>query len=540
IKKYVNDLKTEFSGYSASRFSKDLMAGLTVTAVALPLALAFGVSCGADAAAGLISAIIAGFVIAALSGASFQVSGPTGTMTAILIGIVTKFDIQALFIVGLLSGFVLLIASFLKLGKLVSFIPSAVITGFTSGIAVIIALGQIDNFFGVSSSGDSAISKLFSYGKLGFTPNMWAVGIALLVIAIMVFYPKKLAKILPSSLAAIIVCVVINMIFELPLAIVGEIPRTLFPKNRLDITAINMEQIATFILPAISIAALCMIETLLSGASGSRMKNEKFDADRELISQGIGNIIIPLFGGVPASAVLARTSVGIKSGGQTRLTSIIHSFGLLTSMFLLGSIMSQIPLSALSGVIMVTAYKMNDWDSIKYIFKKRFRASIAQFAMTMLATVAFDLTIAIVIGITVSILIFIVRISNVEVESSEVDYEKLKISDDKQKEKLDSITVTYITGPIFFGSVEKIDNEIRNIGEHKILILSMRGVPMIDSGAAQMILERIEDMSQNGITVLFCGLQSNAKQMLKRAGVIELISENNFFWDAQQAIESCI
>ena len=540
LKKYIFDLKTEFSNYNLSRFSKDLMAGLTVTAVALPLALAFGASSGADAAAGLISAIIAGLVMGLLSGASFQVSGPTGTMTAILVGIVTKFDIQAMFIVGLLSGLALLIASFLKLGKLVSFIPSSVITGFTSGIAIIIALGQIDNFFGVTSTGSSAIEKLFSYFKLGFSPNIWAVLIALLVIAIMVFYPRKFSKVLPSSLAAIIVCVTINMIFELPLAVVGQIPHTLLPKNRLDLSSISIEQITTFIFPAISIAALCMIETLLSGASGSRMKNEKFDADRELVSQGIGNLIIPFFGGIPASAVLARTSVAIKSSGQTRLTSVIHSLGLLASMFLLGSIMSKIPLSALSGVIMVTAFRMNDWLSIKYIFKRKFRSSTIQYAVTMLATVVFDLTIAIVLGITVSILIFIVKIATVEIKSTKVDYDALNLSDDSQKDILEHIQITYITGPIFFATIEKFDKEISKIGDHKILILSMHGVPLIDDGAAQMILERVDMMRSNGVTVLFCNLQNSTQHMLKKAGVVDLISEDNFFADAQEAIESCI
>lgn len=540
VLKYISDIKSEFKGYNIKVLSKDLMAGLTVTAVALPLALAFGVSCGADAAAGLISSIISGIIIGLLSGASFQISGPTGTMTAILIGIVTRFDIQALFIVGLLSGIALIVASLLKLGKLVAFIPSSVITGFTSGIAIIIALGQIDNFFGVKSDGGSAIEKIISYGKLGFSPNVWAVSIALLVMAIMIFYPKKWAKIFPSSLLAIIICVIINMIFDLPLNVVGEIPRTLFPENRLDLSLITFAQIQELILPAISIATLCMIETLLAGASGSRMKGENFDCDRELIAQGVGNIILPFFGGVPASAVLARTSVNIKSGGQTRVASIVHSLGLLASMFLLGGVMSQIPLSALAGVIMVTAFRMNDWDSIKYIFDKKFKSSIAQFFTTMIATVVFDLTIAIMTGVSISILLFIVRIANVQIHITDVDYERLNLPDSSSFHHLDGVKVCYITGPIFFGSVDRIEKSLLALTDYEILIISMRGVPMIDAGAAQTLLENIQIMQNNNIKVMISGLQQNPKTILERAGVIELIGEDNIYWDAQKAIESTL
>jgi len=540
IKKYIADLKKEFAGYNGSKLSKDLMAGLTVTAVALPLALAFGVSSGADAAAGLITAIFAGLVIGTLSGGSFQISGPTGAMSAILVAIVMKYGMQGVFVAGFLSGIILIICAILKVGKLVTFIPSAVITGFTSGIAIIIAVGQINNFFGVKSTGISMIEKVSSYFKNGFDINWYALAISMLVVIIMVAFPKKWSSILPSSLAAIIVAVIINMIFKLPLNVVGSIPKTLFSENRLDILSIPMSEFKELLVPAISIAALGMIESLLCGASAGRMKNEKLDADRELWAQGIGNIMIPFFGGVPATAAIARSSVGIKSGGQTRLTGIIHSIGLLASMFLLGGIMSKIPLSALAGVLMVTAFRMNEWISIKYIFGKKFRTSISQFLITMLATVVFDLTIAILIGVIVSIFIFVIKISGVELESSDVDYEKLDLKDSVQKEHLKSIKICYITGPIFFGSVEKLENEIKQLGEHKVLIFSMRGVPMIDAGSALILLEGIKTLKEKEVKVLFCGLQPKVKVVLERAGIVNILGESEFYWDAKQAIESQI
>lgn len=239
IKDYWKDLKREFHGYNAKLFSKDLMAGLTVTAVALPLALAFGVSSGASAAAGLITAIIAGLVISIFSGASFQISGPTGAMTAVLITIVAKYQMQGVFIACLIAGIILLLFGLFKIGNLVSFIPMPVVTGFTSGIAIIIALGQIDNFCGTTSVGDSALMKLFSYTTLGFSPNWFAVLTGLLVVAIMVFYPKKWNNIVPSSLVAIIVAALVSNGFGFDVATVGEIPQTLLPEQRLTIAGID-------------------------------------------------------------------------------------------------------------------------------------------------------------------------------------------------------------------------------------------------------------------------------------------------------------
>lgn len=257
--KFVSDLRTEFKGYNAKAFSKDLMAGLTVAAVALPLALAFGVSSGADAAAGLVTAIFAGLFIGAFSGASYQISGPTGAMSAILLTLSVKYGIQGVLMAGFISGAILVLAAVFKIGRLVSYIPSPVITGFTSGIAIIIALGQIDNFFGTKSEGSDAIEKLISYGKLGFSPNWTAVIFGAAVVLIMLIYPKKLTAYVPSSLASIIIVLVANMIIfpDAPkVAEVGDIPKSLFTNNALLKSGFDLSNIKNLITPAISIAAL--------------------------------------------------------------------------------------------------------------------------------------------------------------------------------------------------------------------------------------------------------------------------------------------
>jgi len=539
IRDFVYDLKKEFKGYNSSSLMKDMLSGLTVTAVALPLALAFGVSSGATGASGMITAIFAGIVIALLGGASYQISGPTGAMTAVLVPIAMKYGIKGIFIAGFLSGVILLIAGIFKIGHIVHYIPVPVITGFTSGIAVIIALGQIDNLFGTVSKGDNAVKKLLSYSYLGFKPNFTALTIGLLVIAVMVAWPKKLNMIFPSSLAAIIAAVLVSILFKLNVAVVGDIPRKLILDERLRFSYLSLGNIKDFILPSISIAALGLIETLLCGSSAGRMKNEKINADRELVAQGIGNMLIPFFGGVPATAAIARTSVAIKSGSKTRLTSVVHSIGLIISMFVLSPVMSKIPLSALAGVLMVTAWRMNEWEGIRNIFSKRFKGAIWKFVLTMTATIVFDLTIAIIVGIIFSLILFMVRISDIDIVVSDIYPEKLS-SQNLDLAMLQSTKVIYFTGPLFFGTAEKLSSILSELEGVELIILSMRGMPMIDISGSMVLHECLMDLQNKGIQVAFSAVNPKVSEMLKRTDTSNIISDENIFWSTDEAITAMI
>lgn len=519
-------------------FKQDLMAGITVTAVALPLALAFGVSSGATAAAGLITAILAGVVIGALSGGSFQISGPTGAMSAILVALFQKYGLEGVWIAGALAGLILILAGILKLGKVVSYIPTPVVTGFTSGIALIIAIGQLDNFFGVSTkSSESAAIKVLNFFSTPLNPNWYALSIGILVVVIMLIWPKKLNNIIPSSLIGLIIALSINMIFKLPVDIIGDIPQKLILDDRLSISSFNLDILKSVLVPAISIAALAMIESLLCGEVGKKMKGDTFDANRELIAQGIGNFIIPFFGGVPATAAIARTSVAIKSGARTRLVSMFHAVFLMLSMFLLAPIMSNIPLAALAGVLMVTAWRMNEWENIKYIFSKRFKGAILKFLITMFATVALDLTQAILIGVIFSSLLFIVKISNMDISISEVDEKRLDRAVLKGN-NLNNIKVVYFTGPLFFATAEKFKNEVLSIKDAKVIILSMRGVPLIDTSALQALSEMIEEVENRNCKIMLCGLQQPVKELIDKSGFAEKLGSNMIFWSADQAIKT--
>ena len=537
VKEYVSDIKNEFKGYNGKRFGRDLMAGITVAAVALPLALAFGVSSGATAAAGLVTAIIGGIIISIFSGASFQISGPTGAMTAILVTLASKYGMQGILISCFLAGIILILAGVLKLGRIIYYIPSSVITGFTSGIAIIIALGQLDNFFGVTSEGDLAIMKVASYFTQGFDPNFAAMGIGLAVILIMIIWPKKLNEKLPSSLAALIIVLIANHFMQMDVAVVGEIPKSLFLDDRLAIGSLDINQFWDLFVPAFSIAALGMIESLLCGASAGKMKKEELNADRELIAQGIGNIIIPIFGGVPATAAIARTSVAIKAGCETRLTGIIHAAILLLSMFVLAPVMSAIPLSALAGILIVTACRMNDWANIRFIFGHKFKSGIVKFLITMAATVVLDLTQAIVIGVGASIILILFKLTDIDITVSDIEKDRLEEIGINLPKVSGKVRVAYLTGAIFFAVVDKLVKKLsEQEGVTEGLILSMRGVPVIDLSGIQALIELVEELESHGTEVYLTSVQPKVLEEMRKGGLVDMIGEEYIFQSAEQAI----
>ena len=536
LRGFAEDWKREFRGYNSATLMKDVMAGLTVAAVALPLALAFGVSSGADAAAGLITAIIAGLVMSMLAGGYYQISGPTGAMAAILTSLVASYGLDGVFLATLMAGVLLLLAGILHLGKLTSFIPAPVITGFTSGIAVIIALGQIDNFFGTYSEGTTAVAKLLSYGRLGFSPDWISVGIGLFVVLFMVFFPKKWNAIVPASLISIILATAASILLQLEVAVVGEIPQTLFPENSLRFSALQPATMGKLIAPACSIAILGMIESLLCGASAAQMTGVRLKSNQELIAQGVGNILLPFFGGIPATAAIARTSVAIRSGAKTRLTGVFHAVGLLISMFLLAPVMSQIPMAALAGVLMVTAFRMNEWNSIFYMFSHKFKGAMLEFLATMFATILFDLTIAILVGVVIGLIFLVSRLSFLEINYERVDMQRLHVEDEALCKRYDNAMVAYITGPMIFANTQNVADIAEHLRGCDTLLLSMRGVSNIDISCAQTLRTLISNLRLQGIDVVLCGLPRRAMEMMRRTELDVYVGKENFYWSVERAL----
>ena len=512
FKKYTQMIRDEFKGYNQKKLKKDFLAGLTVAAVALPLALAFGVSSGATAAAGMITAIIAGIVIGSLSGGFYQISGPTGVMAAILMSIAAVHGMQGILLATFLAGIFLLLAGILRLGSLTSFIPSPVITGFTSGIAIIIALGQLDNFFGVRSEGHNLIEKISSYRSLGFDLSIPTTVMSILVVLGLVFFPKKWNAMIPASLVMIILATLATVVFQLPVATVGKIPTSIFSDTRLELGSLQLSAFQDILVPSTSIAMLGMIESLLCGASAGRMTGKPLDSNQELVAQGIGNLILPFFGGVPATAAIARTSVVIKSGAQTRLAGIFHAVFLLLSMLLLSPVMSKIPMPALAGVLVVTAWRMNEWSVIKEFFQKRFHTALCLFFLTMVATVIFDLSLAIVLGVLAGCLFFIAKSAVITINVEEVDWSRMGLV---PTDCTENWVVVYLSGPLFFMSSERLKQTLLQLETKSGVVFSMRGVPSIDSTALDILEEFCLAAEGRGQQVQFAALQPEVEKMIR-------------------------
>jgi len=531
--------RAEFQNYTRDDFRADLLAGLTVAAVALPLALAFGVVSGADAAAGLVTAILAGLLIGGLGGAPYQISGPTGAMSAVLLVVAARHGLAGVWLAGVVAGVLILLMGVFRLGRVVSFIPSPVIVGFTSGIAVIIALGQLPNVLGVPhAGGETGLATLLSYAQDGVAADPRTLALAGLVVLAMLLLPRLLPS-LPASLAGIAVAAVLAKALGWDVPSIGEIPRTLLLDQRLTADLISPALLADVTTSAISIAMLGAVESLLCGAVAATMTGVRMNTRQELLAQGLGNIVIPFFGGVPSTAAIARTSVGIKSGGRTRLVSIVHSVALLIAALAAGPLIAEIPLAALGGVLLVTAVRMNEWESLRFFVHRRLWHALAATAVTLLATVALDLTQAILLGIAVSTVLFLRQASAIVVSHEPVDPERLAPAPEPALADHHADTrVVYVTGPLFFASVATFLDALEGVASSDHLVLSLRGMPTIDHMGVEAIREVIDRQRQGGGDVQLAGVQPGVAAELERAGVLDHLGPKRVHWSADLAIHA--
>lgn len=352
----------------------------------------------------------------------------------------------------------------------------------------------------------------------------------------MVFFPKKWNAVVPASLIGIIIATAATLLLDLEIATVGEIPQTLMLPERLNPTKIDWRTVPSLLAPAFSIAVLNMLESLLCGASAGRATGVKLNNDQGLFAQGVGNLVLPLFGGIPATAALARTSVAVRSGAQTRLTGIFHALGLLIMMFVLAPVIRYVPLAALAGVLMVTAWRMNEWHAIKYIFGHRFKGAIAKFVVTMICTIAFDLTVAIVVGVGLGLILMVARLSRLQINYERVDMSRLKNDDAALAARYGNAMVAYVTGPLLFANISVLEELPERVGNCDTLLLSMRGVPSMDVSAAQVLLGLLEEYRNRGVDVVICGLPSASMTMMRRAGIVDLLGEQAFYWSVERAL----
>ncbi len=530
---YAKIFRNEFKGYNSKYLINDLAAGITVGAVALPLALAFGAASvdqehlAIGIAGGLITAIIAGLISGLLGGGSFQISGPTGAMAVILGTIVSgEYGLQGMFMATFISGIILLIAGLLRFGRFVQFIPKPVVTGFTSGIALVIAIGQLGNAFGVNAAGEGTVGKVVTFVSNVKDTSIPTLAVAAAVVIIMALYPKKLSKYVPSSLVAIIIATAAVKIFSIDVKTIGSIPSSIINSEVLDIKAVDIPMLSSIAKYSVTIALLGMIESLLCGTAAASMKKEKFDSNVELIAQGIANMAVPFAGGVPSTAAIARTSVAIKSGCRTRLTSVFQSVFLILCMFVLAPLIGMVPYSALAGVLFMTAYKMNDIKTIKSYFTHGLKDAIASCFITMAATVILDLTYAIVIGVALSMIITISKLADIN-----VNIEEETLIEDKDA------AIVYSVGAYFFANGKQLKKAIEKCEKrYETYILSFRGVVFVDISAETEFLEAIEYIKSLGSDFCFVGLNSDINSALEKIGFQETVGREHFYAN----LEDCV
>lgn len=525
--KIIDTLKN----YSSAQFYKDIIAGIIVGIVALPLAIAFAIASGVSPEKGLFTAIIAGFIISALGGSRVQIGGPTGAFIVIVYGIVQQFGVNGLVIATFIAGIILIIMGVAKLGNIIKFIPHPLIVGFTTGIAVIIFSSQMKDLFGLKMGNvpSDFINKWIAYSDNISSINVYAILIGVATIVIAQLWPKVTHKI-PGSLIAILVTTLVVYFFKLPVETIGSrfgsvastLPHPVIP-------AISWATIQQLIKPAFTIALLGGIESLLSAVVADGMIGGNHRSNTELIAQGIANICSSIFGGIPATGAIARTATNIKNGGRTPIAGITHAIVLFAILLFVGKWAAMIPMATLAGILIIVAYNMSEWQSFVSIMKIS-KNDAAVLIITFLLTVLIDLTVAIEIGMILAAFLFMrdmMKMSSV----SQIDYSSDNQDEDLKKYQLpEGVDVFEINGPLFFGAAYKFKDAMKIIGEPaKVLIIRMKNVPVIDATGIQVLKDVNKDIQTNGAKLIITEVSSEQVMMeLKKARLIFQIGKANF------------
>jgi SulP family sulfate permease len=502
---------------------RDVVAGLSVAVVALPLALAFGISSGRGAEAGLVTAIVAGVLAALFGGSHLQVSGPTGAMTVVLVPIVAQYGVEAILWVGLMAGVFLIGLALAGAGRAMRYVPIPVVEGFTIGIAVVIAMQQVPIALGVAApAGESAV-VLTAWSALGvwFTAPVWpslaiAGGVAASMLLAARFRPG-----LPASLGSVVVATLVVGATQLPVATIGAIPAGLgLPA----LPGLQGVDIGRLVLPAVAVAALAALESLLSATVADGMRiGERHDSDRELFGQGIANLVVPLFGGVPATAAIARTAVNVRSGARSRLAAVTQSVALLGVVLVAAPLVGQIPLAALAGVLIATAIQMIEVSSLTAILRST-RGDAVVLVLVAVATLALDLVTAVILGLVVAGAFALqqvasaARLDEIAIDPSEHDAEEAAL--------LDAHIVAYrLDGPLFFGAAHAFLLELSEISDVRVVVLRLSRLASIDATGASVLADTIARLEHRHVSVLLSGVRPEHESVLRRLGVFDRLAD---------------
>ena len=533
-------LLTALKSYDKSQFVKDVTAGIIVAIIALPLSIALALASGVGPEAGIFTAIVAGFVISALGGSSVQIAGPTAAFATIVAGIVARDGMDGLVIATVLAGVFLILMGICRFGSLIKFIPYTITTGFTSGIAVTIVIGQLKDFFGVTYP--EGVRPIETMEKLAaFLENIGTVNPAALIVGavslvILIISPYIFKKI-PGSLIAVIVGILMVKFLPLKVSTIGNLYTISNALPSFHLPTVNFEIVQAAIPNAFTIAILAAIESLLSCVVADGMINGKHRSDMELVAQGAGNIASALFGGIPATGAIARTAANIKNGGRTPVAGMVHSITLVIVLVVLMPYAGMIPMPTIAAILFIVAYNMCQWRTFLQLVKTAPKSDILVLVVTFVLTVLFDLVVAIEIGMILACLLFIKRMSEETKAESWVYTDDDTVAVNENLRKLPAeIRVYEVSGPLFFGASDAIEHIVVEESA-KCLVLRMRAVPALDSTAMNALTALTKTCESKGVTIVFSHVNEQPMKVMKKAGFVALAGEENFCPNITAALE---
>jgi len=532
-------------GYSVRALMRDVVAGTIVGVVALPLAIAFAIASGVKPEQGLYTAIIGGVLISALGGSRVQIGGPTGAFIVIVYGIVQQYGYDGLAAATMIAGILLIVMGMAGLGSVIQFVPYPVTVGFTSGIALIIAVSQVRDFLGLDMPSVPAdfVEKVAAYGAYLHTWNPWAAAIALATVGIVVYWPRihPAVRVVPGSLVAIVLATVAVGWFALPVDTIGarfgSVPRALPHPSLPDV---SLTELRVLFPPALSIALLAAIESLLSAVVADGMVGTRHRSNTELIAQGVANIASPLFGGICVTGAIARTATNIKNGGRTPVAGIVHALVLLLIMLFFAPLAERIPICALAGILMVVAYNMSEWRVFAHLFRSP-RSDITVLLVTFLLTVLVDLTFALQAGILLAALLFMTRMADISragyVNAFPSENDDLPARTAAGLDVPPGVKVFEIAGAFFFGAASKFKDAIAAVdAPPKVLVLRLRDVPAIDATAVRALEDLTDKAGRDGTRLVLAGVQEQPLRVLARCGLLERIGREQVFSGIEDAL----
>lgn len=530
---------TALKHYDKKTFTADLMAGIIVGIVALPLAIAFGIASGVSPEKGIITAIVAGFIISVFGGSRVQIGGPTGAFIIIIYGIIQQYGMQGLTIATLMAGVFLILFGLLRLGTIIKYIPYPIVVGFTSGIAVTIFTTQIKDLFGLTIDkmpGDFIEKWIVYIQNLG-TTDIWCAIVGILSVVIISITPRFSKKI-PGSLIAIIVMTVAALLLKnfagvATIETIGDRFTINAQLPEAQLPGLTWETIKGLVSPALTIAILGAIESLLSATVADGVIGDRHDSNTELIGQGIAHLATPLFGGIPATGAIARTMTNINNGGKTPVAGIVHAIVLVLIFLFLMPLARYIPMACLAGVLVVVSYNMCGWRSFMALMKNP-KSDVTVLLITFFLTIIFDLTVAIEVGLIIACLLFMKRMSettDVKVIMDEIDpndESDIKLENNEHLIIPDGVEVYEINGPYFFGAGNRFEEIMARFGNRpKVRIIRMRKVPFVDSTGIHNLTNLCTMSQKEGIQIVLSGVNPNVHGVLARSGFYELIGEDN-------------